>query len=83
MNAILQRLPFGLMAFLAIGVSFYAFAYLFVRMPFLEGKGALATDPVWQFFFHLHFLGGGVALLIGWLQFWRGFRNNNMALHRW
>jgi len=30
----------------------------------------------------MHFLGGGVALLVGWSQFWSKLRNRNIKIHR-
>lgn len=43
---------------------------------------ALLKDKVWKAFFNTHIIFGGVALLIGWIQFNKYIRNNYRSLHR-
>lgn len=42
----------------------------------------LLKDNVWRAFFNTHIVFGGIALLIGWIQFNKYFRNNYRKLHR-
>ncbi|NBP69346.1 MAG: DUF2306 domain-containing protein [Cytophagia bacterium] len=39
-------------------------------------------DKVWKTFFNTHIIFGGLALLIGWIQFNKYIRNNYRDLHR-
>ena len=77
-----RKISIVVLAFFAIGVSGYAISYLFVEHGFLQSKGSITESELWQVFFHMHFMGGAVALLTGWIQFWRNFRNKRMGLHR-
>jgi hypothetical protein len=43
---------------------------------------ALLKDNVWKAFFNTHIFFGGLALLIGWIQFNQYVRNNYQRLHR-
>lgn len=70
------------MAFLAVGVGLYALSNFFFA-PLKFSKGDLAEDPIWLTFFHIHFIGGAIALSIGWSQFWQKLRKNRLKLHRW
>lgn len=42
----------------------------------------LLKDNVWRAFFNTHIVFGGIALLIGWIQFNKYFRNNYRRFHR-
>ena len=72
----------SIFAFFCISIAFYAFAYLFIDFPFLASKGKISDQMLWQVAFHMHFIGGGVALGLGWIQFLKGFRNKNINIHR-
>jgi len=41
----------------------------------------LLKDNVWRAFFNTHIVFGGIALLIGWIQFNKYIRNNYRKLH--
>ena len=82
MQKALKIVPFGIVIFFAVGVSLYAFSYLFIHHPFLDSKGPLLEQTTWPVAFHMHFLGGGVALLIGWMQFWKKLRHKYLRWHR-
>ncbi len=43
---------------------------------------ALLKDNVWKAFFNTHIAFGGLALLIGWIQFNKYIQNNYRTLHR-
>lgn len=42
----------------------------------------LLKDNVWRAFFNTHIVFGGIALLIGWIQFNKYVRNNYRRIHR-
>lgn len=67
---------------MAMLVSVYSIAYLFIDLPFLETKGELRHSFTWQFFLYMHFIGGGIALSTGWIQFWKRFRDKRIQTHR-
>ena len=73
---------FFLMSFFAVGVSLYALSYLFILHPFLEYKEIATNNILWNTAFHMHFIGGAVALSIGWIQFSGKFRAKFMQWHR-
>ena len=74
--------PQILVSFLAIAIAGYAFSFLWVNHGFLASKGDLAGQLHWKIAFHMHFIGGGLALAIGWSQFWAGLRNRYVEVHR-
>ncbi len=74
-----------LLIILAIGVGLYPLAYLFGDMS----GGLLASKPqavlensLWNFGFYSHIMLGGLALIIGWLQFIEKLRKTRIDLHR-
>ncbi len=72
----------GFFGFLCIGVSLYALSHLFHEI-FYDFKGEdIAQSPIWRMAFHLHFLGGAVALGLGWTQFLKNFRAKKINTHR-
>lgn len=48
----------------------------------LAGNYAAQPWPV-QLAFYAHIVGGGLALVLGPLQFWRGLRTRHPRVHRW
>lgn len=73
---------FGLLATL---VGLYPIIYfLFDRTFGLLGTktAELLSDTLWNITFYGHITLGGLALLIGWLQFSRKLRTKNIGLHR-
>ena len=70
---------------LAILIGIYPLFYLVMDMSggLLNTKGeALLNSPVWNVSFYTHIYFGGIALLIGWLQFSAKLRRNQIQLHR-
>lgn len=75
-------------AFLAIGVSLYPLMYIYyafegvdVALRLSKSK-ELLSSAVWNTGFYGHISFGGLALLVGWIQFSRRFRNANLKRHR-
>ena len=69
----IKNLPWVLFVFFAIGTGLYPLIYYLVDM---HDKGLLSSKPeaikasqVWHFAFYTHISLGGLALLIGWMQF--------------
>ena len=74
-----------LMASLAVFVGFYPFKYFFGdrNVGLLQFKTeALLTSPFWNIGFYSHIIPGGIALLIGWIQFNEKFRTKKLTWHR-
>jgi len=74
-----------LMAALALFVGLYPFRYFFGDRKFglLQLKTeALLTNTFWNIGFYSHIVPGGIALLIGWIQFNKRIRTNKVAWHR-
>ncbi len=73
---------FGLFAVL---IGLYPIIYFFVDRSFglLGSKPAwLLSSIYWNTGFYLHIIPGGVALLIGWMQFSTKLRLRYLSLHR-
>jgi uncharacterized membrane protein len=69
------------MSLLALGVAAYAFALVItpaLRSPFAEGL--LLARPVVA---PIHFIFGGIAIVVGALQVNRWLRTRFVSLHRW
>ncbi|TMM59544.1 DUF2306 domain-containing protein [Maribacter algarum] len=88
MNKIGNKIAWFLFAFLAIGVSLYPIlygylAYIDVEEALRSRKTAeLLADVFWNTGFYTHISFGGLALLVGWVQFSKRFRNANLKRHR-
>ncbi|MDL5050169.1 DUF2306 domain-containing protein [Oscillatoria amoena NRMC-F 0135] len=81
----MKKFTFVLIAFFAVAIGLYPFAYVLadMSMGLLATKPAdLLQDKVWRVAFHVHIFLGGVSLLAGWSQFSRVLRNRNLGLHR-
>ncbi|MAD96679.1 MAG: hypothetical protein CMB99_05055 [Flavobacteriaceae bacterium] len=68
-----------------IGIGLYPILYFLIDQKFglLTTKSAdLLASEVWNVFFYLHIVLGGLALLIGWIQFLKKFREKNLSTHR-
>jgi uncharacterized membrane protein len=81
----MNKLLWGLFIFFAIGVGVYPAFYFFLDMS----GGLLASKPaevlqsaIWRAAFYLHIGCGGIAMLVGWSQFFKKFRNKNLPVHR-
>ncbi len=80
-----NRLVLIFMAFSAIAIGIYPLVYFLAddRFGLLNTKTQeILASNVWRFFFYAHIAPGGIALAVGWMQFWRKFRLRNPAWHR-
>lgn len=74
-----------LFVLLAVLIGLYPLGYLFfdMRQGFLASKSAeLLQNAVWQWAFYQHIFFGAIALLTGWSQFSKRFRNKYLNAHR-
>ncbi len=74
-----------LVVLLAIAVGFYPSIYFLRDRTFglLSSKSdELLANPLWNTVFYAHIILGGIALLIGWLQFDTKLRLRRPATHR-
>lgn len=79
-----MRWPRFVVAFFALAIGLYPIAYLLVpeSIPFWSSKSAVRQETWWRIAFYAHILGGGVAMLVGWTQFWPQWRTRYLPLHR-
>jgi uncharacterized membrane protein len=80
-----RKILFWLVAFHATFVGLYPSVYLFMGRHYgiLQSKSdAVLNNAVWNTEFYLHIISGGVALLLGWMQFNVKWRTNRVYLHR-
>jgi len=88
MNTIGNKIAWFVFGFLAVGVSLYPalygyLAYIGVDEALRSRKTAeLLASAVWNTGFYTHIAFGGLALLVGWVQFSKRFRNTNLKRHR-
>lgn len=88
MKSITNKIAWFFFGFLAIGVSLYPvlygyLAYVGVEEALRSRKTAeLLASVVWNTGFYTHISFGGLALLVGWVQFSKRFRNANLKRHR-
>ena len=81
----IQKISKIVIAVLATITGLYPGIYFVVDRKFgvLSSKpNDLLTNAIWNFGFYTHIILGGVALLIGWLQFNSKLRLSNLSLHR-
>lgn len=72
----------GFYGFLCLGIAVNAILHLF-HSGFYEFKGEeISSKLIFQIAFHMHFLGGAVALGVGWTQFLKNFRTKHLRAHR-
>ncbi len=83
-----NKVAWFVFAFLAIGVSLYPLMYIYYAFDDVEvalrlsKSKELLTNVVWNTGFYGHISFGGLALLVGWVQFGKRFRNANLNRHR-
>lgn len=85
-NSFKKQFPWGLMAFLAIGIAFAAIAPYATFNPdnFNNATSRFADEtPLRLAGLYVHAFGGGIALIIGPFQFLSKLRNRRPTLHRW
>jgi len=70
---------------LAIAIGLYPLTYFFIDRQFglLGSKSEeLLSNTLWNIGFYGHIMLGGLALLIGWIQFSKKIRNAHLNWHR-
>nr|HMU03987.1 DUF2306 domain-containing protein [Saprospiraceae bacterium] len=80
-----NRISWVLLALLAIAIGLYPITYFFVNKDFglFSTKSTeLLGNSMWNVGFYTHIILGGLALLVGWLQFSDRLRQKNINLHR-
>ena len=75
----MNRILYGFVIFLSVGVSAYAFSFFFFPKEQSPVYQHFINDP-WVGFSHVY--GGAVALLFGSLQFSAKFRQKYLSVHR-
>ena len=79
------KIPKIIIASLAVLVGFYPFKYFFGdrNVGLLQLKTeAILRSPFWNIGFYCHIIPGGIALLIGWIQFNERLRSKKLIWHR-
>jgi len=80
-----KKLVWWIFALSCIAIGLYPLVYVFVSQNFglLSTKNpALLKDLIWNVGFYGHITFGGLALLIGWMQFSKNIRVNYGFLHK-
>jgi len=80
-----QKIAKTVIALFAIIIGLYPTLYFFKDRTFglLSSKsGDLLANALWNTAFYTHIILGGIALLIGWLQFSTKLRLTKLSLHR-
>jgi hypothetical protein len=81
----IKKISRALMIVFAVLIGLYPAVYFFIDRKFglLSSKSdALLTNIFWNMGFYVHIVAGGIALLVGWIQFNTKFRNLRISLHR-
>ena len=85
-NSFKKKFPWGLMAFLAIGVAIAAIAPYATFNPanFNNATARFATESTLRYAgLFVHAFSGGIALILGPFQFLSRLRQRRPNLHRW
>lgn len=80
-----RKLSYYLIAICAVLIGLYPAIYFIIDRKFglLASKSEiLLADVLWNTMFYTHIILGGIALLIGWIQFNKKFRSKNLQLHK-
>ena len=81
----MKTFRWAIFIFFSISIGLYPVAYLLVDMSYglLASKSAeLLQNKVWYTAFYQHIFLGALAMLVGWSQFSKRFRNKNLSFHR-
>jgi len=81
----LKKISYILLAVSAIAIGLYPIIYFLVDRTFglLNSKTPeLLADATWNGMFYVQIVLGGIAILIGWIQFNKKIRRERMQLHR-
>mgnify|MGYP002795122675 CR=1 FL=1 len=85
MNSVQRKLTWWIFGLLCTVIGLYPSLYFIIDRNFglLQSKPeALLINPIWNTAFYTHIILGGLALLIGWTQFPKAFRDRNRKLHK-
>ncbi len=80
-----NRFAWFVFATAAISIGLYPLIYFIIDREFglLASKSdELLANFMWNTGFYGHILFGGLALLVGWVQFNKKFRNSNLRRHK-
>lgn len=80
-----KRTPYYVLGILSAAIGIYPAIYFVIDRKFglLASKtNELLADTLWNTMFYTHIILGGIALLIGWLQFHKKLRLKKLNLHR-
>ncbi|WP_281542492.1 DUF2306 domain-containing protein [Maribacter aestuarii] len=80
-----NKVAWFVFGFLAIGVGLYPLMYVFADGEIglrLSKSEELLANLAWNIGFFGHICLGGLALMVGWVQFSKRFRNANLKRHR-
>jgi len=81
----LQKIKWWIFGVLSVGVGLYPFMYVLSleKINLLRSKpDILLASDLWNIGFYAHIILGGIALMIGWMQFSNRLRRNKPKLHR-
>ncbi|WP_282162272.1 DUF2306 domain-containing protein [Ulvibacterium marinum] len=80
-----NKVAWAVFAILAVVIGLYPALYFFIDREFgllASKEDALLSNLFWNIGFYGHILFGGLALLVGWVQFNKKWRNANLKRHR-
>lgn len=81
----MRKVLWVVFATVSVAIGLYPVIYFTIDRQFglLASKSMeILTNVFWNLGFYTHIIFGGLALLIGWIQFSPGFRNKNPILHK-
>ena len=82
---LVRKIAYYLLAISCVAIGLYPAIYFVIDRKFglLASKSELLlADVLWNTMFYTHIILGGIALLIGWIQFNKKFRTKNLKLHK-
>lgn len=85
LNTTVKTIFWWIFALLCIMIGLYPSIYFMIDRTFglLSSKSPeLLNNLLWNIGFYGHIIPGGLALLVGWIQFSKKIRNNKPLLHR-
>ncbi|RKN79719.1 DUF2306 domain-containing protein [Ulvibacterium marinum] len=80
-----NKVAWAVFAILAVVIGLYPALYFFIDRDFgllASKEDALLSNLFWNIGFYGHILFGGLALLVGWVQFNKKWRKANLKRHR-
>ena len=80
-----KKILWVLFGFFSTLIGLYPLKYFLVngKVGILNGKPEwLLTNVAWNIAFYIHIIFGGIALIVGWLQFSSKLRSKNVKAHR-